>query len=633
MTAATLGGFLRPASDHIAAAARFQPADLRASSALAAARQAQRVVAVMSHYLGDVTPYGDYEAAASPDMEPLMRTAADMRQALEMAAGSLDHAVPDPGSVGAAPEDPLAACLAAAGTSLAAGRDLLVTHFATGADGIRAGESQWSTAIVSPPVTRALLEEISRWSQQLALLAATLTSAAAVDPATPATVLQGLGGACQWLLSASAAFEEGQHDDPAAQAGAELLEAIPANSVPQRRPPAEDERATRLCEGVTVSAGRLRVIARRTAGQAAWSPAATAASWRWTAKAAAVTSHLSELILRSLAERPEHLAGITPAAQLHTAAEAAARACARWREVAVSWKQMTTETRGLSAPVIADASDLVLRLGRLASGDPKWTPSQPVSAGLQNPSELAPGPARAAMIAAAVHEAVDALACVAAADLHAVGTACTAGRVYAPTSTLPEDYDVPRPFGNPAPVTVAILLDAYREAEHASIQAVTAMDAVAVTLHTPSRMLAAARAATAPAEGSSPRHQGGIQPGGPAQTLPDLKDAAGRRQPGPVEQAVRRLAVPDPVLVLRAAAIDKAARKLVAEAEQSSSRRRAARQEEDPARPGRAGRTAARVAAESFPHEPPATTARQQTASPPRPAGPRNPHRPPSEGR
>ena len=56
-----------------------------------------------------------------------------------------------------------------------------------------------------------------------------------------------------------------------------------------------------LCEGIAVSAERLRILARRQAADARWSPAATAAAWRSTAAAAAAAGHASELVLRSLA--------------------------------------------------------------------------------------------------------------------------------------------------------------------------------------------------------------------------------------------------------------------------------------------------------------------------------------------
>jgi len=44
--------------------------------------------------------------------------------------------------------------------------------------------------------------------------------------------------------------------------------------------------------------------------RAIWSPDVTSGGWQWMAQAAAVTSHLSELALRSLAARAGQLEGL-----------------------------------------------------------------------------------------------------------------------------------------------------------------------------------------------------------------------------------------------------------------------------------------------------------------------------------
>jgi hypothetical protein len=291
---------------------------------------------------------------------------------------------------------------------------------------------------------------------------------------------------------------------------------------------------------------------------------------------------------------------------------------------------MTTETHGLNAPGITDTGDLVIRLGRLVYGDPQWTPSRPQRAQRRDPAGLPPGPAGAAMIVAAVHEAADALACVAAAELQAVEAASRAGRLYVPTRSLPERYDVPRQFGNATPDGVLPLLFAYRQAASASLGAARALDAVAVTLGAPSHILAAARAAVDPAhDTSAPWSETGQLPD-LARTPSDPRNAQGRRLAGPVEQAVRReLVAPDPVLMLRAAAIDKAARELIAEAKEASRQLRTPRQAQDAARTGQPGRTAARLAAQSFPQEPVTSPAGQHGTGPPVPAAAPGPRRHP----
>ncbi len=58
--------------------------------------------------------------------------------------------------------------LDAAAVWLTAGRDLLQTHFAVGADGTRQHRSEWAMAATSPPATRALLAEIATMARQIA---------------------------------------------------------------------------------------------------------------------------------------------------------------------------------------------------------------------------------------------------------------------------------------------------------------------------------------------------------------------------------------------------------------------------------------------------------------------------------
>jgi hypothetical protein len=275
MTAATFGDLLRSASGHLAATARFSRTRRPAAAVAAATWEASRVVAVMSRYLDDIVPYSRYETAALRDMDPWMRAVTDAREALEMAAASLGPDAGDPGIArgpGAAAADPLVAHLAGAASALTAGCDLLRTHFTTSADGTRAGHSDWSAVITSVSFSRALLEEIAGWSQQLALLAARLTPVAAKDPAIPAPVHHGLASACTWLLTASVTLNAWQRDSPVTAADTGLLRAVPSGYVPERRPPGEAEPVTGLCDGAAVSAMRLRVITRQTAGQAAWSP-------------------------------------------------------------------------------------------------------------------------------------------------------------------------------------------------------------------------------------------------------------------------------------------------------------------------------------------------------------------------
>ena len=186
---------------------------------------------------------------------------------------------------------------------------------------------------------------------------------------------------------------------------------------------------------------------------------------------------------------------------------------------------------------------------------------------MRSPAELAPDPAALAATLTVVHHAACAFEAIAVADQAALRAAYRAGRLYVPTRTLPARYDVPRPYA-PVPPDRAEHLDrTYRTCVAAVGRAVAALDRAAIALDAPSRSLAAARAAAAarPATGRA-RH------------LP-----AGRAGSGPAEREIRALGTTDAFMLLRARAVDVAARTLADAAADST-----------PARPGQA---AARIQA------------------------------------
>ena len=100
---------------------------------------------------------------------------------------------------------------------------------------------------------------------------------------------------------------------------------MPPDIPPPRRPPAGAEPVPDLCDGITITAERLRHAVRAVAAQGRWSPAAISPSWRRDALASAITGHASELILRTLAERAMQL-GTMPSLQAQLASSADASA-------------------------------------------------------------------------------------------------------------------------------------------------------------------------------------------------------------------------------------------------------------------------------------------------------------------
>jgi hypothetical protein len=575
-------------------------------------RDLYRLVVVMSRYCDDLAPCDEVEASSRNDLRPWERAVLDAGTALRLAADYLRRGADETASDRVATPSRQARLLAAAATELTAGRDLLETHRATDPAGLWGGRSEWAPVVTSLPITRALGNEIAQWSRQLAPFTAQLASSAAsyarprVSGGEFVTALGAeLSNASQWLQAAGAAVRPALEIDPVRAADTELLYAIPAAMVPQRqRPGTTAEPVAELCRGITISAFRLRNAMQCSTEQARWSPDVTSDGWQWMAQAAAVTSHVSELALRSLASRTSELRSPPlNETQLRAAADFMADMRAAWHEVDCMWDMLITESRRQPASTaMTDASDLVLRIGRLTWDDPRWTPAHSRRATLKPPAVMAPDTDAVRGVIAAVHQAIDAMAVVAEADGDAVVTASTAGRLYIPTRSLPAYKDVPHPFA-PAPVgRCQALQKTYDVALHASHKAAEALGQLAIATEAPSRVLAFARAAAlaqSNRRGSQSRLDASVLRDLPPADTPFARARAFTGQPGPVEQAIRDRGVSDPIVLLRAAAIDNAASLLIAEAGnrmRAAASRKTGESEQPPVR------SEVRLAAQSFPH-------------------------------
>ena len=171
--------------------------------------------------------------------------------------------------------------LAVAATELAAGRDLLRTHLVTDPAGLARGRSEWAPVVTSLPVLGALANEIGRWSRQLAPLAALLAGPAPRHGArhgdgrdiSEMTARSEFASASGWLQAAGAAVRTALDIDPVRTSDTELLYAVPAAMTPQRqRLGPNGESAAELCDGIAVSASRLRSAMRDNTKRARWSP-------------------------------------------------------------------------------------------------------------------------------------------------------------------------------------------------------------------------------------------------------------------------------------------------------------------------------------------------------------------------
>jgi hypothetical protein len=214
---------------------------------------------------------------------PQAQAAAGARAALQRAASSLR-----PGTESTQDAHPAVRHLSAAATCLSAGRDLLHTHVPAGWSGRRRGSSYWAPTITSAPVTAALLSELAHHARVLAHWAAQLIMTGPAESRALAADRLVLHDAISGLWITATAIEAAQHDNPPSPQARQLAAAIPASIPPPRRPPGDSETVNQLCDGITITAERLRRAARPDPNR--WSPAATSDTWRRSALACAITT-------------------------------------------------------------------------------------------------------------------------------------------------------------------------------------------------------------------------------------------------------------------------------------------------------------------------------------------------------
>ncbi len=558
MMAPVFGDFLDAASGHIAAAVAM-PGELTAEARCGVVRELDRVVSTLARYLGDL-PLPDYFVRGTTSgLTAEARAALDARIAVRRAAQGLRPGVQAVRHISTEEDHPTVKHLSAAAGCLGAGRDLLQTH-CTSPPGRLGPDSAWARALASWPVTDALVAEIGRLAVQLAPWVTRISLEGPADPAAPAMAGLALHSAGRWLWIAGAKLEAMSRQRPPSPEGRLVLAAMPANLPPARWPVTGQEALPELCDGALITAERLRLAAAAFTRQARWSAQATSLSWRRDALASAITAHSSELILRTLAQRAVGLhMGAAIQEHLHNAASAMRDVWTAWRAITDEWDLLSTgldRGKGLSQ-VAAEADDLVLRIGRMAYRNPRWTPACGNASLTRDPADLAPAATDLPMVAAVVHRATDTITQIAIQDRQCVRQAFTEGRLYIATRLLPADYDIPYRY-TPVPSSRAQpLLSGYNLAVKTCSAATAALDNLALATEAPSRVLAMARRLT-PADQPPDGHL-------PGQRHPAQQPAAALR-PCHVERTLHNLHISDPDLLLRAATIDEAARALTAEA-------------------------------------------------------------------
>ncbi|MGH3276438.1 MAG: hypothetical protein ACRDNZ_19185 [Streptosporangiaceae bacterium] len=560
---AVLGDFLDPAAGHIAAAVTCQ--ELPDDATAGTVRELSRVITALAGYLADHA-LPDGADPAHPQDTP-WRITARTRIALRRSALSLRSATEGPSQAATGQAHPVIAHLTAAADQLAAGRDLLQRRLELAMSTLAgtpdspaalAGHRYWAAVAASPSATAALLAEITGHARTLAPWTSQLTRTL-----PDGTSRLALHDATRWLYTASGTATAWQHHQALPPDSQQLLHDIPVILTPPRHPPAQREPVPALCEEITVTASRLRHVTVTFAPGAASSPAASSLSWRRHALAAAITTHASYLILRSLATRATEL-GADPdlSRQLDQAQAAARNSWPAWQTCTRQWDHIATadDTSALT-PMATEIDDLVLRTGRLAYRNHLWTPAAATASRRRPPAQLAPGLTDITTVIAALHHASDALHLIAAGDLDAVHSAAHADRLWVPTWLYPDGDQFPYRYWPCPRSRITELRTAYRKTTWAARDLTTQLDKLAIHTNAPSQALAAHRRNSAPPANIQPsaRDQ---DPGMLA--IPDA---------GQVEHLLHDLHITEPAMLTRAQLADAAALDLITEATQAASRR------------------------------------------------------------
>jgi hypothetical protein len=310
-----------------------------------------------------------------------------------------------------------------------------------------------------------------------------------------------------------------------------------------------------------VAAERVRHLAWMSSQEEPWSPDLNAASLRRIAHASTVSSHNCHILLRALAQRTAETGDAQIGIGLSAASDAAGRVRDRWLQAARAISQITTEVRGRTSVLAAEASDLALWTGRLAYTDPQWTPSSGPTHPARPPESLAAKPEDLPRVVTAVHQACETLAMLGETQRERIRAAAQAGRILVPTSSLPDDYDIPRPFAQAPQDRVGVVLAKYTEAVQVARETVAVVGEIATATQAPSRVLTTARNAAdaGPSRTARARDVPGRQTGQEGQH--DLENA-----PGPTERALHELGINEPDLLTRGAEIDRTSERLIIDA-------------------------------------------------------------------
>lgn len=484
----TLGECLSAADQHFREAEEGAARGVRDYAALAV--QMRRLVTVLDRYLDSA---GTAPLAAGHAQADWEGAAGGIRAELRVAGMYLGQALPpedDPVWRTGVSADPAVAGYTQAVDALLAGSELLRTHAALDTGGVPVPRSDWLQVLSAEPVVTALAEEVTRWARRAGRMTDQVLGAPDHAQRLSGT---GLAAAREWLVRVASADRRIGDAGLDAAARRELLCAIPDASAPERASPVPGESVEQLIAGISTSARRLRADAFETERQRGDSPALSGGAWRKTAYASAITCDLASKALGSIAQSPPAGSGIA-AADLRDAASAFTVARDTWLQTASMWQSMTTDTTLPMSPAATDATDLVVRLGRLTTGDADWVPGNRKQTVVQDAGLLVSGAGGLPAVLGALHEAADAVTRAACADLTALRAVRGAGRLYM-SARVTGDMTSRYAYVKPPAGRADMLENAHYLCADSTWQAAAMLDRLALRVDAPTKTLALVREA------------------------------------------------------------------------------------------------------------------------------------------
>jgi hypothetical protein len=591
-----LGEFLKQAHRHLkgALSPKEEPPGPWAPAAIA---ELDRITTIMTRYLTDSVVTVQPGADDGRPLPATVRATARIGHALRHAATILGPVAQDLPLGEADPGHHVVGELSAVAGFLAAGADLLQTHFIISPGESRKPDSGWALVITSGPVAAALASEMAGIARQLAPWAAALARDDPWSPFAPASARSALGAVSRSLQDAATAADSARF----LRSAITLARAIPVNAPPPPVISHGREQILDLSSAVISTAERLRYVTRPSATRANPLPGSSV-SWLRHAQAAAIVGHCSETILRTLACRAQELG--YAAADLRIAADTLAPMWHTWRTATRAWDTITTGTPPGPDPVATEIGNLVLWTGRLASRNPTWTPAR-CTPPTHTPQHAFDHREFTAVLAA-IHHATDAVTQAGRHDHQAIWGAAADLRLLTATSAPPLAFQIPYRYLSATTTQADDLLATYGAAVQASIRATAALDKLATNLDIPTVFFTAIHAAA--------RRHPALMRTRTRKPVPLTSHRPLPQPPGQIEWKLHDLGITDHHLLARAKAADQDASDILDCATRTSRQQIAGTARLRKAADQHAPSDAVHLAAQDCPQQTPGITAAMNSA-------------------